>query len=126
MCVKQNKLFSLDLILNDGTHTVHVYSTQYTQYTQYIQYTQYTQYIQYIQCPSHTYSTHGTFTCGIVTLLTSLIQGLIPFAVLGSDRSHTVNGKQVLGRQTKWGLVEVENKKHCDFSYLRDMLIRWA
>lgn len=50
--------------------------------------------------------------------------GLIPFAVLGSDQSHTVNGKQVLGRQTKWGLVEVENKKHCDFSYLRDMLIR--
>ena len=37
-----------------------------------------------------------------------------------------MNGKQVLGRQTKWGLVEVENKKHCDFSYLRDMLIRYG
>ena len=52
------------------------------------------------------------------------IQALIPLAVIGSDRVHMAGGKHVLGRQTKWGLVEVENKKHCDFAYLRDMLIR--
>ena len=52
------------------------------------------------------------------------LQDLIPFAVIGSDHVHSVGGKQVLGRQSKWGLVEVENKKHCEFAYLRDMLIR--
>ena len=36
----------------------------------------------------------------------------------------TVGGKKVLGRQTKWGFIEVENKKHCEFAHLRDMLIR--
>ena len=35
-----------------------------------------------------------------------------------------MNNKRVLGRQTKWGFVEVENKKHCEFSQLRDMLIK--
>ena len=59
-------------------------------------------------------------------LLCGWVQDLMPFAVIGSDHVHNVGGKQVLGRQSKWGLVEVENKKHCEFAYLRDMLIRWA
>jgi len=34
--------------------------------------------------------------------------------VIGSDRYVTVSGKPVLGRKTKWGLIEGENKiKHC-------------
>jgi len=52
------------------------------------------------------------------------IQQYIPFAVIGSDREVTVGGKKVLGRQTKWGFIEVENKRHCEFAQLRDMLIR--
>ena len=51
-------------------------------------------------------------------------QQYIPFAVIGSDREVTVGGKKVLGRQTKWGFIEVENKRHCEFAQLRDMLIR--
>ena len=50
----------------------------------------------------------------------------MPFAVIGSDNEVAVGGKKVLGRQTKWGFIEVENKKHCEFSLLRDMLIRWV
>lgn len=50
----------------------------------------------------------------------------MPFAVIGSDREVAVGGKKILGRQTKWGFIEVENKKHCEFSQLRDMLIRWV
>lgn len=50
----------------------------------------------------------------------------MPFAVIGSDREVALGGKKVLGRQTKWGFIEVENKKHCEFSQLRDMLIRWV
>lgn len=44
--------------------------------------------------------------------------------MIGSDREVTVGGKRLLGRQTKWGFIEVENKKHCEFAQLRDMLIR--
>ncbi|KAK3724994.1 hypothetical protein QZH41_017468, partial [Actinostola sp. cb2023] len=53
----------------------------------------------------------------------SRIREQLPFAVVGSDRFVTVSGKSVLGRKTKWGLIEVENKNHCEFSQLRDMLI---
>jgi len=35
-----------------------------------------------------------------------------------------VGGKQVRARAYKWGIVEVENEKHCDFVHLREMLIR--
>ncbi|XP_072028010.1 neuronal-specific septin-3-like [Amphiura filiformis] len=48
----------------------------------------------------------------------------MPFAVVGSDKSHTVDGNEVLGRLTNWGLIEVENPNHCEFANLRDMLIR--
>lgn len=30
----------------------------------------------------------------------------IPFAVVGADQEHQVNGKRVLGRKTKWGIIE--------------------
>ncbi|XP_053936500.1 septin-12 isoform X5 [Cuculus canorus] len=48
----------------------------------------------------------------------------IPFAVVGADQEHQVNGKRVLGRKTKWGIIEVENPAHCEFPLLRDLLIR--
>ena len=35
-----------------------------------------------------------------------------------------MGGKRVSGRKTRWGFVEVENKRHCEFSALRDMLIK--
>ncbi|KAF0037553.1 hypothetical protein F2P81_010427 [Scophthalmus maximus] len=49
---------------------------------------------------------------------------MIPFAVVGSDQEYQVNGKRILGRKTKWGTIEVENIAHCEFAYLRDLLIR--
>ncbi|XP_013784731.1 neuronal-specific septin-3-like [Limulus polyphemus] len=49
---------------------------------------------------------------------------MLPFAVVGSNQQYPVNGRTVYGRRTQWGLVEVENKGHCEFSDLRDMLIR--
>uniref|UniRef100_A0A3Q3KTV2 Septin-type G domain-containing protein n=1 Tax=Mastacembelus armatus TaxID=205130 RepID=A0A3Q3KTV2_9TELE len=48
----------------------------------------------------------------------------IPFAVVGTDKEHQVNGNKVLGRKTKWGIIEVENRAHCEFASLRDLLIR--
>ncbi|XP_035261402.1 septin 9b isoform X2 [Anguilla anguilla] len=52
------------------------------------------------------------------------IREMIPFAVVGSDQEYQVNGRRLLGRKTKWGTIEVENIAHCEFSYLRDLLIR--
>uniref|UniRef100_A0A673NCF5 Septin-9-like n=1 Tax=Sinocyclocheilus rhinocerous TaxID=307959 RepID=A0A673NCF5_9TELE len=52
------------------------------------------------------------------------IREMIPFAVVGSDQEYQVNGRRLLGRKTKWGTIEVENIVHCEFAYLRDLLIR--
>ncbi|XP_061849175.1 septin-12 isoform X2 [Colius striatus] len=56
--------------------------------------------------------------------LNDSIREKIPYAVVGADQEHQVNGKRVLGRKTKWGIVEVENPAHCEFPLLRDLLIR--
>ncbi|XP_005872993.1 PREDICTED: septin-12 isoform X1 [Myotis brandtii] len=57
-------------------------------------------------------------------ILNCKIRDRIPFAVVGADREHVVNGRCVLGRKTKWGIIEVENMEHCEFPLLRDLLIR--
>jgi len=54
----------------------------------------------------------------------SNIKNRLPFAIVGSDTLHQVGGKGVLGRKTNWGIVEVENETHCDFSHLRNLIIR--
>ncbi|XP_078256781.1 septin-7-like [Rhinoraja longicauda] len=48
----------------------------------------------------------------------------VPLAVVGSNLVFEVSGKKVRGRQYPWGVAEVENGDHCDFSILRNMLIR--
>ncbi|XP_048102357.1 uncharacterized protein septin12 isoform X1 [Alosa alosa] len=57
-------------------------------------------------------------------ILNDKIRENIPFAVVGTDKEHQVNGNKVLGRKTKWGIIEVENVAHCEFANLRDLLIR--
>ncbi|XP_043940939.1 septin-9 isoform X3 [Protopterus annectens] len=57
-------------------------------------------------------------------LVNDKIREMIPFAVVGSDQEYQVNGRRILGRKTKWGTIEVENIAHCEFAYLRDLLIR--
>ncbi|XP_039595354.1 neuronal-specific septin-3-like isoform X2 [Polypterus senegalus] len=57
-------------------------------------------------------------------LINEKIREMIPFAVVGSDQEYQVNGRRLLGRKTKWGIIEVENVAHCEFAYLRDLLIR--
>ncbi|CAI0649183.1 unnamed protein product [Colletotrichum noveboracense] len=49
---------------------------------------------------------------------------LVPFAVVGSEKSIIVNGKQVRGRQNRWGVINVEDENHCEFTYLRNFLLR--
>lgn len=48
----------------------------------------------------------------------------IPFAVVGStEQVQNAAGKLVRGRSYPWGVIEVDNANHCDFVYLRDLLI---
>jgi len=48
----------------------------------------------------------------------------LPFAVVGSTDFVKVGNKNVRARQYPWGVVQVENENHCDFTRLREMLIR--
>jgi septin family protein len=51
------------------------------------------------------------------------IMNAIPMAVVGSTTFHKVGEEMVRGRVYPWGLVQVENKDHCDFILLQMMLI---
>lgn len=48
----------------------------------------------------------------------------LPFAVVGSTEFVKVGQKTMRARQYPWGVVQVENENHCDFTKLREMLIR--
>ena len=50
-------------------------------------------------------------------------QEAIPFAVIGSNTVLEVRNKRVRGRMYPWGVVEIENPEHCDFTKLRTMLM---
>ncbi|CEJ59072.1 Septin spn2 [Penicillium brasilianum] len=52
------------------------------------------------------------------------IKDIIPFSVVGSEKTIVVNGKQVRGRQNRWGVINVEDENHCEFVYLRNFLTR--
>merc|ERR1712004_686572 len=52
------------------------------------------------------------------------MNGILPFAVVGSNDFVKVGNKNVRARQYPWGVVQVENENHCDFTKLREMLIR--
>ncbi|KAJ3036917.1 cell division control protein [Rhizophlyctis rosea] len=52
------------------------------------------------------------------------IRDMIPFAVVGSERNIVIDGKAVRGRRTRWGMVNVEDETHCEFTHLRNFLTR--
>ncbi|ANB15920.1 septin CDC10 [Sugiyamaella lignohabitans] len=55
--------------------------------------------------------------------LNDRIKSQIPFAIVGSDRTVLVNGREVRGRKNRWGVINVEDETHCEFSSLRNFLI---
>lgn len=56
--------------------------------------------------------------------LNDRIRNLIPFAIVGSESTVVVDGKQVKGRKNRYGVVNVENESHCEFVHLRNFLTR--
>ncbi|KAF2454126.1 septin [Lineolata rhizophorae] len=51
------------------------------------------------------------------------LRGLMPFAIVGSEEVVEFGGKRVRARQYPWGIVEVDNPRHCDFLALRSALL---
>ncbi|KAL1923022.1 uncharacterized protein VTP21DRAFT_9398 [Calcarisporiella thermophila] len=56
--------------------------------------------------------------------LNESIKEIIPFAVVGSEKSVEINGLSVRGRKTRWGVINVEDENHCEFVHLRNFLTR--
>jgi len=56
--------------------------------------------------------------------LNQTIRNMIPFAIVGSERSVIIEGKPVRGRKHRWGVINVEDERHCEFVYLRNFLTR--
>jgi septin 6/8/11 len=59
-----------------------------------------------------------------ISALNSKMNGMLPFAVVGSMDEVKVGNRMVRARQYPWGTVQVENESHCDFNHLREMLLR--
>ena len=59
-------------------------------------------------------------------MLNTNAQALLPFAIVGSEEEIEVDGQLVRARIYPWGIVEVDNPKHSDFSRLRSALLKYA
>lgn len=51
-------------------------------------------------------------------------QNLLPFAIIGSEEEIEIDGERVRARIYPWGIAEVDNPKHSDFSRLRSALLK--
>ncbi|KAJ7594452.1 GTP binding protein [Mycena floridula] len=51
------------------------------------------------------------------------LRALLPFAIIGSEEEITIGGEPVRARIYPWGIAEVDNPKHSDFSRLRNALL---
>lgn len=58
-----------------------------------------------------------------VSKMNATMNGILPFAVVGSTDEVKIGNKMVKARQYPWGTVQVENENHCDFVKLREMLV---
>lgn len=50
----------------------------------------------------------------------------MPFAIIGSEDEIEVDGQLVRARIYPWGIAEVDNPKHSDFSRLRSALLKFV
>jgi len=53
----------------------------------------------------------------------SELRALMPFAIIGSEEEIELNGALIRARIYPWGIAEVDNTKHSDFSTLRRALL---
>jgi cell division control protein 11 len=53
----------------------------------------------------------------------SELRALLPFAIVGAEDEIEIEGQLVRARIYPWGIVEVDNARHSDFSRLRSALL---
>jgi cell division control protein 11 len=53
----------------------------------------------------------------------SELRAMLPFAIVGSEEEIMVNGEPIRGRRYPWGIVDVDNPQHSDFSRLKTALL---
>jgi len=53
----------------------------------------------------------------------SELRALLPFSIIGSEEEIELDGQLVRARIYPWGIAEVDNPKHSDFSRLRSALL---
>lgn len=56
--------------------------------------------------------------------LSSQVQAMLPFAVVGSTKVYDVDGMPVRGRQSRCGMINIEDPMHCEFVPFRNFLLR--
>ncbi|KAG7195450.1 uncharacterized protein KQ657_003212 [Scheffersomyces spartinae] len=57
-------------------------------------------------------------------LVKKCILSMTPHAIIGANHEKKLpDGDSILLRKYPWGQIEIENKSHCDFAALRDVLI---
>ena len=54
------------------------------------------------------------------------LKAMMPFSIIGSEEEIEIDGQPVRARIYPWGIAEVDNPKHCDFSRLRGALLKYA
>ena len=64
------------------------------------------------------------FSFFFVSKLNTVSQALLPFAIIGSEEEIEIDGQPVRARIYPWGIAEVDNPKHSDFSRLRSALLK--
>lgn len=53
----------------------------------------------------------------------SELRALLPFSIIGAEEEVMIDGQPVRARVYPWGIAEVDNPKHSDFSRLRSALL---
>ena len=51
---------------------------------------------------------------------------MMPFSIVGSEEEIEIDGQPVRARIYPWGIAEVDNPKHSDFSRLRGALLKYV
>lgn len=53
-----------------------------------------------------------------------MIRAMIPFAIVSSEKTELIDDREVPVRHNRWGVVNIEDTTHCEFTHLRSFLIR--
>lgn len=75
---------------------------------------------------NNTMKAHQIETCQFISdqYVLRKIKAVSPYAIIGSNAMFkNADGKLVRARKYHWGMVEIENPEHCDFVYLKEVLL---